>query len=115
MSDDAFKAVDEFLTANYRIGLEEVLCEGCFTGRLPVILADVAKLAVLPLGRHVDEGDRGMALSYHGTLTVNGLSYRFRCSVFVDRGGERFLSDVAEFAPAADQVTAARPQRFVRN
>jgi hypothetical protein len=92
-----------------------VLCDGCYTGRLPVILADVAKLAVRPLHRHVDEGDRGMALSYEGVLTVNGLAYRFRCSVFVDRGGERFLSDVADFAPAAESGNSARPGRFLRN
>jgi hypothetical protein len=113
MTDDAFNAVDDYLAEHHRIGLEEVLCYGCYTGRLPVILADVAKLAVRPLYRHVDEGDRGMALSYEGVLTVNGLAYRFRCSIFGDRGGERFLSDVADFAPVTE--SSARPGRFVRN
>jgi hypothetical protein len=75
----------------------------------------VAKHAVRQLQRHVDEGDRGMAPGYEGVLTVNGLAYRFRCSVFVDRSGERFLSDVADFAPAAGCGSAARPSRFVRN
>jgi hypothetical protein len=49
--------VDDYLATNHRIGLEEVLCDGCYAGRLLVILADVAKLAVRPLHRHVDEGD----------------------------------------------------------
>jgi hypothetical protein len=71
MSDeDAFTAVDDFLMANHRIGLEQVLCDGCYLGRPPVILADVAKLEVRPLYRHVYEGDRGTALSYEGTLTL---------------------------------------------
>jgi hypothetical protein len=104
-----------YLAANHRIGLEEVLCDGCFTGRLPVILADVAELEAGQTERQVDEGDRGMALSYQGTFTLNGLAYRFRCSVFVDRGGERFLSDVAEFAPVAAAGEAPPPRRFVRN
>jgi hypothetical protein len=30
---------------------------------------------------------------------VQGVAYRFRCHVFVDRGGARFLSDVSEFEP----------------
>jgi hypothetical protein len=34
---DAFNAVNDYLAANHRIGLEGVLRDGCFTGRLAVI------------------------------------------------------------------------------
>jgi hypothetical protein len=69
----------------------------------------------VPMPIDIYEGDRGTALSYEGTLTLNGIAYSFRCGVFVDRSGERFLSDVAEFAPAGIGSSAKRPGRFVRN
>ena len=91
-----FGAVDEFLGAHCRSGLEEALRDGCLTGRLSRALADVAAIAatLVDSERERDGGFRGF---YEGTLTVRGVAYRFRCQVFVDRGGARFLSDVGEF------------------
>jgi hypothetical protein len=95
---DHFSAVDDFLAANYRTGLEEALCDGCLTGRLGIVLADVAMITPV-LVRSEREDDGGLCATYDGTLTVQGVAYHFRCHVFVDRGGARFLSDVSEFEP----------------
>jgi hypothetical protein len=93
---DAFRAVDEFLAANYRIGLEEALCGGCLAGRLVITLADVATIAPR-LVKSTAEDDGGANYTYEGTLTVSDVSYRFRCHIFLDRGGLCFLSDIAQF------------------
>jgi hypothetical protein len=95
---DHFTVVDDFLAANCRTGLEEALCDGCLTGRVGFALADFASIAPV-LVRSEREDDGGLCATYEGTLTVQGVAYRFRCHVFVDRGGARFLSDVSEFEP----------------
>src|SRR5215469_8202389 len=93
---DDFAAVDDFLAAAYRTGLEEVLCDGCLTGRVRVFLADVASIAATMVQSERDD-DGGLSAAYEGTLTIEGIAYRFRCRVFIDPGGDRFLSDVSEF------------------
>jgi hypothetical protein len=54
----------------------------------------------------------GVSEGYAGTLTIDGLTYGFRCWVYRDVDGGRFLSDLSEFSPvrwqASIQVTKAR-------
>lgn len=93
---NAFDAVDELLMAKYRLHLEDVLCDGCLIGRLGVAFGDRARL--MPrLIRSTAEEDGGLANAYEGILVLDGVWYRFACQVFVDRGGQRFLSDVSAF------------------
>jgi hypothetical protein len=93
---NAYDAVDEFLVAQHGTHLEEVLCDGCFVGRLDRALTDVAK--VLPrLVRSTLEEDGGLVQLYEGILDLDGLWYSFRCQIFIDQSGQRFLSDVAAF------------------
>ena len=61
------------------------------------------------LVRSEREDDGGLCNTCEGTLAVQGVAYRFRCHVFVDRGGARFLSDVSEFAPVEWQARVAMP------
>ena len=103
---NAYEAVDEFLAAQYRSRLEEVLCDGCFVGRLGLVLDGVAKI-VPRLVNSTVERDGGLANTYEGILMLLGSWYRFRCQIFVDRGGQRFLSDVGEFAPVEWQARVA--------
>jgi hypothetical protein len=92
----AFDTVDDFLVARHRLRLEDVLCEGCLMGRLTVVLGDGAR--IMPrLVRSTSEEDGGVANIYDGILVLEGVWYRFRCHVFVDGGGQRFLSDVSAF------------------
>jgi hypothetical protein len=89
-------AADDFLMANHRVGLEEVLCDGCYAGRVGAALERAVQ--IMPrLTRSVREDDGGVSQTYEGTLAIAGVRYRFICHVFVDRGGERFLSNVSEF------------------
>jgi hypothetical protein len=103
---DDFDAVDDFLAANYRTGLEEALCDGCLTGRVSAVLADVAAIAAT-LVHSEREDDGGFCGVYDGTFAVCGVDYHFRCHVFVDRGGARFLSDVSEFRAVDGQAQCA--------
>jgi hypothetical protein len=40
--------------------------------------------------------DGGLSALYQGLLTIEGVIYRFRCSIFTDAGGGRFLESVGE-------------------
>src|SRR5438105_165086 len=95
---DHFAAADDFLAANCRIGLEEALCDGCLTGRLGFAVAEFASIAPV-LVRSERDDDGGLCATYDGTFAVQAVAYRFRCHVFIDRGGARFLSDVSHFEP----------------
>jgi hypothetical protein len=91
----AFDAADDFLMANH-VGLEEVLCDGCNTSR--VSAAQERVVQIMPrMTRSIREDDGGVSQTHEGTLAIAGVWYRFICHVFVDRGGERFLSNVSEF------------------
>jgi hypothetical protein len=92
----AFDAVDDLLMAKHRLRLEDVLCDGCLMGRLNVVLGDAAKILPRLVGSTVEE-DGGVANVYDGILVLDGVWYRFRCHVFVDGGGQRFLSDISAF------------------
>jgi hypothetical protein len=93
---NAYDAVDAFLMAHHGARLEEVLCDGCFVGRLDQSLADTAK--VLPrLVRATVEEDGGLVHLYEGILDLDGIWYSFRCQIFIDETGQRFLSNVAAF------------------
>ncbi len=56
------------------------------------------------------EDDGGVSQTYDSALAVAGVWYRFACHVFVDRGGERFLSDVTEFEAVEWAARLAMPQ-----
>src|SRR4051794_27484246 len=95
---DASEAVDTYLIETFRIGLEQVLAEAT-AGRMPIFLPDAVQIRATPLDVDIDD-DGGIAESFEGTFSLNGLAYSFVCSVFTDRIGERFVSDIAEFEPA---------------
>ena len=92
----SFEEVDEFLVAKYRRHLEDVLCDGCLIGRLSPVFGEAAR--IMPrLLRSTAEEDGGLAQSYEGILVLEDVWYRFACQLFIDRGGQRFLSDVTAF------------------
>lgn len=95
---DAFTAVDRLLTGRYQVGLEDVLCEGCLSGRLPALFAGDAAIACRCTRKHADE-DGGRSFTFEGTFMLADVRYNFRCHIFADAGGQRFVSDVALFEP----------------
>ncbi|HKW54708.1 MAG TPA: hypothetical protein VJO12_13530 [Stellaceae bacterium] len=103
---NAFDTVDEFLMAWHRLQLEDVLCDGCLVGRLGVALGDSAKILPRLVGSTVEE-DGGVANVYDGILVLEDVWYRFRCQVFIDGGGQRFLSNVSAFDAVEWQARVA--------
>jgi hypothetical protein len=103
-----FDTVDQFLLATYRLRLEDVLCDGCAIGRLSVVLAERATI-VPRLVLSTQEEDGGISNDYEGILMLDGIWYRFRCHLFIDPGGLRFLSDVTAFEAVEWQARMAMP------
>jgi len=90
------KTVEDFLQAQFGLGLEDVLCDGCLMGRLDQRLGAAARL-VLREQRVEREDDGGEFGAYAGVLILDGLWYRFACHIFVDAGGQSFVADIGTF------------------
>jgi hypothetical protein len=100
---DALTAADRLLTDRYQVGLEDVLCEGCLVGRLPTLFADAAAIVRRCTRMQVDE-DGGQSFTFEGTFTLMEVRYNFRCHIFSDVSGQRFVSDIALFEPVEWQT-----------
>src|SRR5919198_3232813 len=101
---DASAAVDRYLAATYGVGLEQVLTDAT-TGRVPLPVANSVRVGLAErIDWYLDDEDGGVAELFQGVLSVEGVSYRWRCSVFTDRSGARFISHLVEFTPVAWSV-----------
>ena len=100
---DTYSSVDNLLTSRFGIGLEEALCDGCLVGRVQLRLAEVVRIIPRRV-RYEAEDDGGEASTYDGVFVLEDVWYRFRCQVFVDRSGLRFLSDIQKFEAVQWQV-----------
>src|SRR3954451_20084513 len=94
---DPSDTVNAYLEARFRTGIEQVLLDAT-GGHVPPALASVIKVIYgrFDIRRHPDGG---VSEGYAGTLTIDGLTYAFRCWVYFDADGGRFLSDLSEFSP----------------
>src|SRR3954471_6395118 len=95
---DWLSPVDRFLYSVGRVGLEQVLCDGCLSGRVPEAVSAVASIEP-ELHHRVSEDDGGASEHYHGFLTVAGVRYSFEVLVFADVDGAYFIADIARFEP----------------
>lgn len=109
MRQDASDVVDAYLTNGWGIGLEQVLAEATM-GLISLHIADAVKVASERVGVFA-HGDGGATELHQGTLALEGVTYRFRCSIFVDSGGARFVSDIAEFVPLGWETRLRVPER----
>jgi hypothetical protein len=91
---DASRAIDAYLVARFGIGLERVLSDAT-AGVVSLAIAGSVKIACDPVGTFAYE-DGGASEQYQGVLTVEGVTYRFRCSVFTDAGDARFVESIGE-------------------
>jgi hypothetical protein len=91
---DASDAIDAYLTSRFGIGLERLLAEATSSGPAPALAGSVT-VACDPVGAF-DYEDGGTSALYQGMLTIEGVTYRFRCAVFTDAGGGRFVESVGE-------------------
>jgi hypothetical protein len=95
---DWLAPVDDYLYATCRIGLEQVLCDGCLSGRVPEAVAAVASIEP-ELYHRVTEDDGGASECYRGALTVAGVRYSFEVLLFADADGAYFIANIARFEP----------------
>ncbi len=91
---DASRAIDAYLITRFGIGLERVLAEAT-AGVVSLAIAGSVKVGCDPVGTFAYE-DGGASEQYQGMLTVEGVTYRFRCSVFTDAGEARFMESIGE-------------------
>jgi hypothetical protein len=95
---DWLSPVDGYLYQVGRVGLEQVLCDGCLSGRIPREIADVADIEP-ELVQRVTEDDGGAAETYRGVLTVAGVRYAFEAQMFADTDGAHFVASIGRFEP----------------
>jgi hypothetical protein len=91
---DAADAVDAYLTNRFGFGLERLLADASGGRHAPTLAGSVAVVCD-PVGSF-DYENGGVSALYQGLLTIEGVIYRFRCSIFTDAGGARFLESVGE-------------------
>jgi hypothetical protein len=91
---DASDAVDAYLTIRFGFGLERLLADASGGRHAPALSGSVAVVCD-PVGTFAYE-DGGLSALYQGLLTIEGVIYRFRCSIFTDAGGDRFLESIGE-------------------
>jgi hypothetical protein len=91
---DASHAIDAYLIARFGISLERVLADAT-AGVVSLAIAGSVKVACDPVGSFAYE-DGGASEQYQGVLAVEGVTYRFRCSVFTDAGEARFMERIGE-------------------
>jgi len=91
---DAADTVDAYLTNRFGFGLERLLTDASGGCHAPALAGSVA-IVCDPVGSFSYE-DGGNSALYQGLLTIEGVIYRFRCSIFTDAGGARFLESAGE-------------------
>jgi hypothetical protein len=109
---DASDAVDAYLTNRFGFGLERLLADAS-AGCQDACLAGSVAVACDPVGTF-DYEDGGSSALYQGMLTIEGVVYRFRCSIFTDAGGARFLESVGELETVRWDVRLVVPHAAAR-
>ncbi len=91
---DASDAVDAYLTNRFGIGLERLLADATAGRRDPAMVRSV-EIVCDPVGTFSYE-DGGTSELFQGVLKLEGVTYRFRCTIFTDAGSARFVESVGE-------------------
>ncbi|HXP73497.1 MAG TPA: hypothetical protein VN823_05070 [Stellaceae bacterium] len=99
--------LDDYLRSRFGVTLERALADAC-AGVTTLALAHCVEIVCDPVGSYVHDDD-GLSEHYQGTLAVEGISYRFRCSMFTDGGGSRFVESIEEFEIVQWGVRLAMP------
>ena len=89
---DVATALDTYLFARFGISLERAVADAT-AGVVSLRLAGAVQIACDPVGRYAYP-DGGVSEQYQGVLTLEGVTYRFRCSVFEDAGGGRYVESI---------------------
>ena len=98
--------LDAYLSERFGIGLETVLLDIVCGYKTPqvacVVSSEVTNCSPWP------HSDGGLDEMFDGTLSLEGITYRFRCSAYSIPSAYvgRFLTDIAEFEPVEWQAAA---------
>src|SRR3974377_2244991 len=91
---DASDAVDAYLLNRFGIALKSLLADAT-AGRRDPMMARSVEIACDPVGTFSYE-DGGTSELFQGLLKLEGVPYRFPCTVFADAGSARFVESVGE-------------------
>jgi hypothetical protein len=94
---DPSDTVDAYLDSRFRTGLEQVLLDATGGYVSPALARTIGVIGEQFDARRHPDG--GVSEGYTGTLTVEGLTYQFRCWIYHDIDGRRIVSDLSEFSP----------------
>jgi hypothetical protein len=89
--------VNTYLIEHHEVCLEEVIADAA-TGRIRDSLARAVQSTANRLDGWRDV-DGAVAELFEGVLTIAGVRYAWRASMFTDVDGERFVADLMEFRP----------------
>src|ERR1700726_301108 len=106
---DASETVDAYLTNRFGIGLERLLTDAT-SGRPNRATSRAVEIACDPVGSFAYE-DGGTSELFQGILTIEGVIYRFRCTIFTDAGAARFVESGGEVEAVSWGVRLAVPPR----
>lgn len=94
----AYAALSDYIRATVGLGVDELLLRGCLDGRLLGPLAEFAAVDAARVGSSTQE--HGPELwSYEGSLTVQGVVFRFECVICYEPKREVYAVEVLELAP----------------
>jgi hypothetical protein len=93
---DVATALDTYLLTRFGISFERAVADAT-AGVVSLRLARAVQIVCDPVGRYAYP-DGGASEQYQGVLTLEGVAYRFRCSVFEDAGGARYVESIGELA-----------------
>jgi hypothetical protein len=102
------EVVNAYLLNRFGIALERLLLDAA-SGIARFGLPASIELVCDPVGSDSYE-DGGVADHYTGHLSVEGVTYRFLCSVFTDAGGARFIETIAGFEAVTWTTRLAVPK-----
>lgn len=89
--------VNAYLKKRFEVSLEDIITDAV-AGLIRPDLSAIIEATSTHLARWQDE-DAAIAELFGGFLTVDGLRYAWRASMFTDVDGKRFLTDLMEFRP----------------
>jgi hypothetical protein len=84
-----------YLISRFGISLEKALADATADITNLDLHREGVEIACDPVGRYSYDDD-GISEQFQGLISVQGVIYRFRCSVFTDGGGARFVESIGE-------------------
>jgi hypothetical protein len=106
---DAGNVLSAYVASRFGTTLEQLLADAT-GGAAPAGTESALRITCDAIGSFVYE-DGGASELYQGLLTLEGVTYRFRCSVFIDAGGDRFTESIGELESVRWGVRLAVPDQ----